>query len=127
LRYRFFGYGLNGVWNALVTDFDNFTEEQTHTFSILRHNGNQWDATVDGVNEGSYFLAQGANFVMTGLESYDAPSTVQSYNHYNLTYNLHTGGPYSWSGENDKQVDLPQMCGFWASATDWKAGENVTC
>lgn len=125
--YRYMGYGSGGVWHPL-NDFD-IAGGGTHTFRIVRDDDlNHWFFYVDGDIKQAYGWSR-ASFpsVFTGVESYASGGFVAALHYYNLKYQGSGGNWNDWADKDGRDSDNGPMCGKWASATSFEAGQATTC
>jgi len=88
----------------------------------------KYDIYVAGTLRATVTMASGhGTWVGTGLETYAMNLVFPTFASYNLRYQLWGGAFQDWSGKDHQLVNVDPMCGLWASATSWWAGENTTC
>lgn len=109
------------------------TQGASHTFQIKRTGipNYTWQYFVDGgsVPATVNWPVQGV-YVSAGLESYiDTVLPAQYWSGLqSANVNVNSGAWVSWSGQDTQSIGPgPNMCGSWASATSWRAGEMTSC
>ena len=121
-HFYYWGYGVNGVWNAINTE-PNATTSGTHIFRIYRVNSTRTEFWIDGITKGSLTSSATGTSVHVGLESYYQTATVPGYANTALAYEKNLSFS-SWSGRDGTVVNSP-LCGLWNSDTSRTVGQGA--
>lgn len=132
-RYRFWGYGANGVWHSVGTQIlGSGTAPGTRTILGIRPpsscsaTSRCWEYRVGGAVLDRIKWTWTGAYVEAGLESWNAGAIAYSHSYESLLYKSNDGPWTSWSGFDFQYVGV-SMCGHWDGANWWQASENSPC
>jgi len=130
--YRYWGYGQSGVWHSIAHNL--IPGDTVHLYRIVEATDSPsvWWWRLDGNNTYGAYLSQFTHFAnaVAGVESWAPNGYVKPHFNYDLAYQ--EDGRSTWvdwagkDGHDDFSANVA-MCGFWDSATSWKAGETNSC
>lgn len=102
----------------------------SYTFQLARENGNHilWDGLINGTIFNKIGWSHGTAYdAEFGLESHNFAQTVAAHNFAGLKYKRGDGAFTEFAGQDGKLGPNSPLCGFWTSATNWRAAENTPC
>lgn len=128
--FLFLVYGQNGVWHSIGTVLNTPVGSAEHVFEVFREDigvAHRWRYKLDGVVKGTLEWNIDGTYVQAGLESYDASAVASQQNYRNLAWFKELDQTwYYWAGNDGSSVGS-SMCGHWASAKEWHAGQGAAC